>query len=85
LDGEQLVLDTNILVHWLRGKEAGQKLKADYDLGARRPRPILHRHPFLPVHVPPSPTEQVRPEMCGAYGRSEQRFETPEAIGDVYF
>jgi len=41
LDGDQLVLDTNILVHWLRGKDAGEKLKADYDLGARRPRPIL--------------------------------------------
>jgi tRNA(fMet)-specific endonuclease VapC len=41
LDGEQLVLDTNILVHWLRGKDAGTKLKADYDLGGRRPRPII--------------------------------------------
>ena len=41
LDGEQLVLDTNILVHWLRGKEAGAWLKVTYDLGARRPRPII--------------------------------------------
>ena len=41
LEGEQLVLDTNILVHWLRGKEAGEKLRAEYELGARRPRPIL--------------------------------------------
>jgi tRNA(fMet)-specific endonuclease VapC len=41
LEGEQLVLDTNILVHWLRGKDAGQKLREHYDLGARRPRPII--------------------------------------------
>lgn len=41
LDGQQLVLDTNILVHWLRGRAAGEKLKASYDLGARRPRPIV--------------------------------------------
>ena len=34
-----IVLDTNILVRWLRGKGAGAKLRADY--GARRPRPIL--------------------------------------------
>ncbi|MEO6603625.1 MAG: type II toxin-antitoxin system VapC family toxin [Polyangiaceae bacterium] len=41
LEGEQLVLDTNILVHWLRGKGAGLKLREDYELGARRPRPII--------------------------------------------
>jgi predicted nucleic acid-binding protein len=41
LDGKQLVLDTNILLYWLRGKAAGVKLKTDYDLGARRPRPIV--------------------------------------------
>jgi tRNA(fMet)-specific endonuclease VapC len=41
LEGEQLVLDTNILVHWLRGKDAGLKLRQDYELGARRPRPII--------------------------------------------
>ncbi len=41
LAGEQLVLDTNILVHWLRGKEFGAKLHADYALGARSPRPIV--------------------------------------------
>lgn len=41
LEGEQLVLDTNILVHWLRGKDAGLKLREDYELGARRPRPII--------------------------------------------
>jgi hypothetical protein len=26
LAGEQLVLDTNVLLHWLRGREAGEKL-----------------------------------------------------------
>jgi predicted nucleic acid-binding protein len=41
LEGEQLVLDTNILVHWLRGKDAGHKIREDYELGARRPRPII--------------------------------------------
>jgi tRNA(fMet)-specific endonuclease VapC len=41
LDGDQLVLDTNILVHWMRGKDAGLKLRMDYELGARRPRPIV--------------------------------------------
>jgi hypothetical protein len=41
LEGEQLVLDTNILVHWLRGKDAGMKLRQDYELGSRRPRPII--------------------------------------------
>jgi tRNA(fMet)-specific endonuclease VapC len=41
LVGEQLVLDTNILVHWLRGQDAGLKLRQDYELGARRPRPII--------------------------------------------
>lgn len=41
LEGQQLILDTNILVHWLRGREPGEKLRADYGLGTRRPRPIL--------------------------------------------
>jgi tRNA(fMet)-specific endonuclease VapC len=41
LEGLQLVLDTNILVHWMRGGAAGTKLRSDYELGARRPRPIL--------------------------------------------
>ena len=41
LEGQQLILDTNILVHWLRGREPGEKLRADYGLGMRRPRPIL--------------------------------------------
>jgi hypothetical protein len=41
LASDQLVLDTNILLHWLRGKEAGAKLRTDYALGTRTPRPIL--------------------------------------------
>lgn len=41
LASAQLVLDTNILVHWLRGKDAGTKLRADYALGSRTPRPIV--------------------------------------------
>lgn len=41
LGSDQLVLDTNILVHWLRGKDAGTKLRTDYALGSRAPRPIL--------------------------------------------
>lgn len=41
LEGEQLVLDTNILVHWLRGKDVGLKLREDYEFGTRRPRPIV--------------------------------------------
>jgi predicted nucleic acid-binding protein len=41
LAGDQLVLDTNILVHWLRGKDAGMKLRTDYALGDRSPRAIV--------------------------------------------
>lgn len=41
LAGEQLVMDTNILVYWLRGKQAGACLRAAYDLGARRPRTVV--------------------------------------------
>lgn len=41
LAADHLVLDTNILVHWLRGKEPGARLRADYALGARSPRPIV--------------------------------------------
>jgi rRNA-processing protein FCF1 len=41
LSGEQLVLDTNILVYWLRGKAAGQTLLASYGLDTRRPRPVV--------------------------------------------
>ncbi|MFO0682866.1 MAG: type II toxin-antitoxin system VapC family toxin [Sandaracinus sp.] len=38
---EPLVLDTNIVVQWLRGKAGAERLRADYDLGGRRPRPVL--------------------------------------------
>jgi hypothetical protein len=41
LDSEQLVLDTNILVHWMRGREAGTWLRANYELGGRKPRPVI--------------------------------------------
>lgn len=37
LEGEQLVLDTNVLLHWFRGKEPGAKLRAEYALGTRSP------------------------------------------------
>jgi tRNA(fMet)-specific endonuclease VapC len=36
-----VVLDTNILVHWLRGKEVGDRIRREYQLGTRRPRPIV--------------------------------------------
>lgn len=41
LADEQLVLDTNILIYWLRGKAAGERLREEYGLGTRRPRPIV--------------------------------------------
>jgi hypothetical protein len=41
LEGAQLVLDANILVHWMCGSRAGAKLRADYELGGRRPQPII--------------------------------------------
>ncbi len=41
LHGAQLVLDTNILVYWLRGKRAAEFLRDEYELGNRRPRPIV--------------------------------------------
>lgn len=41
LEGQQLVLDTNVLVYWLRGSDVAQRLRAEYDLGSRRPRPII--------------------------------------------
>jgi tRNA(fMet)-specific endonuclease VapC len=41
LAGAQIVLDTNILVHWMRGGDAGAQLRSDYELGTRRPRPII--------------------------------------------
>ncbi len=41
LAGERLVLDTSVLVHWLRGKDHGKRLKDAYSLGSRRPRPVI--------------------------------------------
>lgn len=41
LAGEQLVLDTNILVHLLRGKQAGQVIEQLYGIGQRTPRAII--------------------------------------------
>jgi tRNA(fMet)-specific endonuclease VapC len=41
LAGEQLVLDTNILVHLLRGKDAGQVIEHRYKIGQRTPRAII--------------------------------------------
>jgi hypothetical protein len=39
--GEQLVLDTNVLLHFLRGKAAGQVLDDEYGLSIRSPRVII--------------------------------------------
>ncbi len=41
LDGAQLVLDTNILVHLLRGKRAGQVIERWYQVSQRSPRAII--------------------------------------------
>lgn len=41
LAGAQLVLDTNVLLEWLRGNDIGVRLRAEYALGSRSPRPIL--------------------------------------------
>src|SRR5262249_25374591 len=38
---EQLVLDTNILVHLLRGNEMGQAIERKYKVGQRTPRAII--------------------------------------------
>ncbi len=40
-ENEPLVLDTNVVVHWLRGGAGADALRATYDLGARRPRPVI--------------------------------------------
>jgi tRNA(fMet)-specific endonuclease VapC len=69
LEGEQLVLDTNILVHWLRGKDAGLKLRQDYELGARRPRPII------PVVV----KAEIK-SLALQFGWGEQRREALDAL-----
>jgi tRNA(fMet)-specific endonuclease VapC len=39
--GAQLILDTNVLVHWMRGDATYRHLVEEYDLAARRPRPIV--------------------------------------------
>ena len=41
LVGEQLVLDTNILLHLLRGKHAGQVIESIYKVSQRTPRAII--------------------------------------------
>lgn len=41
LASEQLVLDTNILVHLLRGGELGQAIEREYKVGQRTPRAII--------------------------------------------
>jgi hypothetical protein len=69
LDGEQLVLDTNILVHWLRGKDAALKLRQDYELGARRPRPIV------PVVV----KAEIK-SLALQFGWGQQRHEALDAL-----
>ena len=39
--GELILLDTNILVHLVRGKELGNRIDADYQLRARIERPLI--------------------------------------------
>lgn len=41
LAGEQLVLDTNILLHLLRGKTAAGVLESEYGISGRNPRAII--------------------------------------------
>lgn len=41
LAAEQLVLDTNILVHLLRGDQTGQDIERVYKVGQRTPRAII--------------------------------------------
>lgn len=41
LQGVQLVLDTNVIVHWLRGKATASMLRSDYAIDTRLPRPIV--------------------------------------------
>lgn len=41
LAGEQLVLDTNILVHLLRGKKAAEVIEREYGVSQRNPRAII--------------------------------------------
>ncbi len=41
LVAEQLVLDTNILVHLLRGDQTGQAIEREYKVGQRSPRAVI--------------------------------------------
>jgi hypothetical protein len=41
LPSRQLVLDTNVLVHLVRNREAGQLLESEYGIRDRRPRAII--------------------------------------------
>jgi len=41
LPGEQLVLDTNILVHLLRGKQAARVIERLYKVSQRTPRAVI--------------------------------------------
>lgn len=41
LSGEQLVLDTNILLHLLRGRRAAEVLEREYAISRRSPRAII--------------------------------------------
>lgn len=38
---EKLLLDTNILVHLLRGRRAAEQLESTYSSGQRSPRPTI--------------------------------------------
>jgi tRNA(fMet)-specific endonuclease VapC len=39
--GEQLVLDTNVLLHLLRGKKAAELIEREYAVSNRNPRAII--------------------------------------------
>jgi tRNA(fMet)-specific endonuclease VapC len=41
LDGEQLVLDTNVLVLLLRGKTAAEMIEREYQVAGRSPRAVI--------------------------------------------
>ncbi len=41
LAGEQLVLDTNILLHLLRGRKAAEVIEREYKVSGRNPRALI--------------------------------------------
>jgi tRNA(fMet)-specific endonuclease VapC len=41
LEGQQLVLDTNILLHLLRGKRAAEAIEREYRISGRSPRAVI--------------------------------------------